>query len=77
MLAWAQNPLPKGEGINREVFMIPQVQKTDDHAGEKDRAMEVAEAARESDWAKPSFVAGIFMGNFKPGLIHPYTDHSP
>ena len=42
-----------------------------------DEAMEVAEASRETEWEKPSFVGGLFMGNLNLGLIHPFPEQSP
>src|SRR6185436_13182282 len=35
-------------------------------------ARDVAEAARESEWAGASFVRELFLGRFRLGLIHPY-----
>ena len=35
-------------------------------------AREVAEAAREKDWAAPSFVRELFEGSFRFGLVHPF-----
>ena len=35
-------------------------------------AMEVAEAARETEWHKPSFVAELFLGRVLTSLIFPY-----
>ena len=40
-------------------------------------AREVAEAAREKDWEKPSFVRQLFEGNFRLDLIHPYPEIDP
>lgn len=40
-------------------------------ASEKE-ARDVAEAARESEWAGPSFVRDLFLGNFRLDLIHPH-----
>ena len=34
-------------------------------------ARQVAEAARETDWEKPSFGKELFLGNFQLDLIHP------
>ena len=34
--------------------------------------MEVAEAAREKEWIRPSFMREMFLGNFRLDLIHPY-----
>jgi alkylation response protein AidB-like acyl-CoA dehydrogenase len=42
-----------------------------------DEAMEVAEASRETEWEKPSFVGGLFMGDLRLGLIHPFPEQSP
>ncbi len=40
------------------------------HVTEKE-AREVAEAARESAWTRPSFAKGLYLGRFDLGLIHP------
>jgi alkylation response protein AidB-like acyl-CoA dehydrogenase len=37
-------------------------------------AREVAEAAREKEWVKPSFVRELFLGNLRLDLIHPIPD---
>jgi alkylation response protein AidB-like acyl-CoA dehydrogenase len=39
-------------------------------------AREVAEAARETEWTAPSFVAELFEGRFRLDLIHPYPKPS-
>ena len=39
-------------------------------------AREVAEAAREKDWEKPSFVRQLFEGKLRLDLIHPYPAQS-
>lgn len=39
---------------------------------EHDEAMEVAEAARETEWTQPSFAAGLFMGHVDTDLVVPY-----
>lgn len=39
-------------------------------------AREVAEAAREKDWEKPSFVRQLFEGRLRLDLIHPYPTQS-
>ncbi len=41
--------------------------------GEKE-ARAVAEAARETEWDKPSFVRQLFEGRFRLDLIHPYPE---
>lgn len=45
-----------------------------DHEGSaaKDKAMELAEEARESEWKLPSFTAEMFRGKFRWDLLHPY-----
>ena len=40
-------------------------------------AREVAEAAREQEWVAPSFVRDLFLGKFRPDLIHPYPEQDP
>ncbi len=42
----------------------------------KDKAMELAEEAREKDWKFPSFTAEMFRGNFRWDLLHPYPMQS-
>src|SRR5918999_2630140 len=37
-------------------------------------ARDVAEAARESEWAGPSFVRELFLGRFRLDLIHPHPE---
>ncbi|MDX2193801.1 MAG: acyl-CoA dehydrogenase family protein [Gemmatimonadales bacterium] len=37
-------------------------------------AREVAEAAREQEWARPSFVRQLFEGRLQLDLIHPYPE---
>ncbi len=39
-----------------------------------DEAREVAEAAREQEWASPSFVRDLFLGTLRMDLIHPYPE---
>lgn len=40
-------------------------------------ARDVAEAARESEWAGASFVRELFLGRFPLHLIHPYPEEDP
>jgi alkylation response protein AidB-like acyl-CoA dehydrogenase len=40
-------------------------------------AREVAEAAREQDWRKPSFAKELFLGRFRLDLVHPYPQPDP
>ena len=40
-------------------------------------AREVAEAAREQDWRKPSFAKELFLGRFRLDLIHPHPAAGP
>ncbi|MEU5809677.1 acyl-CoA dehydrogenase family protein [Streptomyces sp. NPDC047718] len=39
-------------------------------------ARQVAEAAREQDWHKPSFAKELFLGRFRLDLIHPHPQPS-
>src|SRR5690348_2595938 len=39
-----------------------------------DEAREVAEAAREQEWAAPSFVRDLFLGRLRLGLVYPYPE---
>ena len=41
------------------------------NVGERE-ARQVAEAARESGWQKPSFGKQLYLGDFQLGLIHPH-----
>ncbi|PLX93833.1 MAG: DNA polymerase II [Desulfuromonas sp.] len=41
------------------------------------RSLEVAEAAREQQWQKPSFVGELFMGRLRPELIFPFPEQDP
>lgn len=45
-------------------------------ASEKE-ARDVAESAREDEWAAPSFLRELFLGRFRPDLIHPFPDVDP
>lgn len=40
-------------------------------------ARQVAEAAREQDWRKPSFAKELFLGRFRLDLIHPHPCSAP
>ena len=44
------------------------------NVGERE-ARQVAEAARESGWQKPSFGKQLYLGDFQLDLIHPHPDH--
>ena len=35
-------------------------------------SLKVAEASRQTEWAQPSFMRELFLGNFRLDLIHPY-----
>ena len=39
-----------------------------------EQSKQVAEASRESDWAKPSFGKELFLGNLRLDLIHPQPE---
>lgn len=40
-------------------------------------ARQVAEAAREQQWERPSFAKGLYMGDFDWSLIHPHPQPEP
>jgi alkylation response protein AidB-like acyl-CoA dehydrogenase len=40
-------------------------------------AMEVAEASRETEWEKPSFVGDLFLGKLNLDIIHPFPEQPP
>src|SRR3989442_11063226 len=40
-------------------------------------ARQVAEAAREQGWRKPSFAKELFLGRFRLDLIHPHPTGAP
>src|SRR5881409_1296421 len=42
-----------------------------------DEAREVAEAAREQQWAAPRFVRDLFLGRLRMALIDPYPERDP
>ena len=42
-----------------------------------DRSRQVAEEAREHEWAQPSFARELFLGRLKPDLIHPFPRPRP
>src|SRR5712691_7974720 len=42
-----------------------------------EEAREVAEAAREQEWAAPSFVRELFLGRLRMDLVHPYPEQDP
>uniref|UniRef100_UPI003D814A06 acyl-CoA dehydrogenase family protein n=1 Tax=Trichloromonas sp. TaxID=3069249 RepID=UPI003D814A06 len=43
---------------------------------DQQRSIEVAEAARETEWKKPSFVGELFMGRLRSELIFPFPQQS-
>jgi alkylation response protein AidB-like acyl-CoA dehydrogenase len=55
---------------------VPDRKVTPQTVTERD-AREVAEAAREKEWVKPSFVRELFLGNLRMELIHPIPDPDP
>ncbi len=42
-----------------------------------EQARQVAEAAREQEWAKPSFAKEMFLGRLRLDLVHPYPHPTP
>src|SRR6058998_1215430 len=47
------------------------------HIASEQEARDIAEAARESDWAGASFARDIYLGRFSLDLIHPAADEDP
>jgi len=45
---------------------------SDRHHVSEQESMEVAEASREKEWKKPSFMRELFLGTLRLDLIHPY-----
>ncbi len=43
---------------------------------DKQKSLEIAEEARETEWKLPSFVAETFLGNLRWDLIQPYPEQS-
>ena len=41
------------------------------HVTEKE-SLQVAEAARQTEWVQPSFMRELFLGNFRKDLLYPY-----
>jgi alkylation response protein AidB-like acyl-CoA dehydrogenase len=54
---------------------VEQDQPTVDATERESRA--VAEAARESDWTRPSFAKGLYLGHFDLDLVHPHPRAAP
>jgi alkylation response protein AidB-like acyl-CoA dehydrogenase len=46
------------------------------HASERE-SRAVAEAARETDWERPSFAKGLYLGHFDLDLVHPHPRATP
>ncbi len=42
------------------------------HDVSEHESRKVAEASREAEWAQPSFMRELFLGNFRLELLHPY-----
>ena len=46
------------------------------HVTEKE-SLRVAEAARQTEWERPSFMRELFLGRFRSELLHPYPLAGP
>src|SRR5262245_52594603 len=55
-----------------KVAMPSSAQEKEASEKAKREAMDVAEAARETEWKHPSFGAELFAGRFRPELILPF-----
>jgi alkylation response protein AidB-like acyl-CoA dehydrogenase len=51
--------------------MAQQTESNPGHVSERE-AREVAEAARETEWHKPSFAKELYLGRFRLDLVHPH-----
>ena len=49
------------------------IEKT--HGVSEVEAREVAEASRQKEWRKPSFMKEMFLGNFRIGMVYPFPNH--
>ncbi len=52
-------------------------EKHPDERVDEKAARQVAEAARERRWERPSFAKGLYMGSFDWGLVHPHPLPDP
>jgi len=43
----------------------------------RDEARELAEDSRETEWQSPSFASELFLGRFRPDLIHEFPEQDP
>ncbi|PVU81984.1 acyl-CoA dehydrogenase [Cellulomonas sp. WB94] len=57
--------------------MSAQPVQTTTHDVSERTARAVAEAARETEWVRPSFAKGLYLGAFDLSLIHPYPGANP
>jgi alkylation response protein AidB-like acyl-CoA dehydrogenase len=67
-------PKPEGSGPGEPKAAGP---RTDRPKVSEREARQVAEAAREQDWRKPSFAKELFLGRFRLDLIHPHPSPAP
>ena len=44
---------------------------------DREASRDFAEAARETEWSSASFAAELFLGRFRPELVHPFPDQDP
>ncbi|MET1035590.1 MAG: hypothetical protein ABWX68_10185, partial [Arthrobacter sp.] len=65
-------PAPDAPPTNaRAANATPRGSATADSRGAR-AARELTEAARESDWSRPSFAKGLYLGRFDWRLVHPH-----
>ena len=69
-----RNLKEKTEESHQEQEMVFDTSKMTE--GQKE-AMEVAEAARETEWSKPSFASSLFMGQFDYDLVRNFPAQNP
>src|SRR5438876_10218985 len=47
------------------------------HEVSERESLKVAEASRQAEWTRPSFMRELFLGRFRLDLIHPYPLPGP
>ncbi len=70
------NPLDESNVITEEEKKTsseePSVMTAFSKNGKSAQAMEIAEEARQKEYLHPSFGAQLFMGTFRPDMLHPF-----
>src|SRR5205823_5368758 len=75
--AWLLKPSLLSERSTGQIEIMATTATAPERKVSAAEAREVAEAAREQEWAAPSFVRDLFLGKFRLDLIHPYPEQDP